>query len=105
MIHLFKEGKSHQVFILFHGTGGDENSLLGLAQMLDKNAHVLALRGSVNEHGMNRFFKRHRVGLYDFVNLKEETKKVDTFIQKAIKSYHLEDKELIAVGFSNGANM
>ena len=46
------------VFVLLHGTGGDETSLLPIAQELNKQATVLSIRGDVSENGMNRYFKR-----------------------------------------------
>ena len=44
--------------MLLHGTGGDETSLLPIAQELNKQATVLSIRGDVSENGMNRYFKR-----------------------------------------------
>ncbi len=35
--------------MLLHGTGGDETSLLPIAQELNKQATVLSIRGDVSE--------------------------------------------------------
>ena len=65
MQHIFKEGKAgHPVFILLHGTGGDETNLLPLGEVLDSEATVLSIRGDVNENGMLRYFKRQGEGRY-----------------------------------------
>ncbi|GAE95105.1 carboxylesterase [Gracilibacillus boraciitolerans JCM 21714] len=60
MKHIFKEGKSLKgpTFLLLHGTGGSENDLLPLAEIMDPDANILSVRGSVSENGMARFFKR-----------------------------------------------
>ena len=59
MEHIFKQGQPDApTFILLHGTGGDENDLLPLAQVLNPDYNVLSIRGEVSENGMNRFFKR-----------------------------------------------
>ena len=41
--------------LLLHGTGGDENDLIPLAQQLLPGAALLSPRGKVLEHGMPRF--------------------------------------------------
>ena len=43
MIHIFKEGKdaSKPVLLLLHGTGGTENDLLPLAEIIHPDASVL----------------------------------------------------------------
>lgn len=59
MHSIFKKGHLEApVFVLLHGTGGDETALLPIAQELNKQATVLSIRGDVSENGMNRYFKR-----------------------------------------------
>lgn len=57
MKHLFRKGKNEQrpVLLLLHGTGGTEEDLLPLAQIVDPDASVLSVRGNVLENGMPRF--------------------------------------------------
>ena len=91
--------------ILFHGTGGDENSLISIAENLDNDSSILALRGNVNENGLNRFFKRLGVGVLDFDNLKSETDNLNNFLNDFFVKNNLENVFVTLLGYSNGANM
>ena len=91
--------------LLLHGTGGSEHDLLPLRDLLAPGAAVLAVRGTVVENGSNRFFRRIREGVFDEVDLRRQADDLATFVEVARTAYELEDQPLLAVGFSNGANM
>jgi len=91
--------------LLLHGTGGSEHDLLPLRDLLDPGAAVLAVRGTVVDNGMNRFFRRLREGVFDEVDLRRQADDLAAFVEVARSAYELEDQRLLAVGFSNGANM
>src|SRR5699024_9322945 len=81
MEHLFREGKTnHPVFIMLHGTGGNETNLLPLGEILDPEAAVLAIRGDVVENGMLRYFKRKEEGVYDVEDLNQRGEALHQFI-------------------------
>lgn len=107
MKHLFKEGtnSSKPILLLLHGTGGNEQDLLPLAEMIDAEASVLSVRGNIVENGMPRFFKRLAEGVFDVENLKEETKNLADFIAEAAKKYDFDRENVVAIGYSNGANI
>lgn len=107
MKHLFKEGtnSSKPTLLLLHGTGGNEQDLLPLAEMVDAEASVLSVRGNIVENGMPRFFKRLAEGVFDVENLKEETKNLADFIDEAAKKYGFDRDNVVAIGYSNGANI
>lgn len=107
MKHLFKEGSdpSKPTLLLLHGTGGNERDLLPLAQMIDPESSVLSVRGNILENGMSRFFKRLAEGVFDEQNLEEETKNLADFINEAAKKYGFDRSNVVAVGYSNGANI
>jgi phospholipase/carboxylesterase len=91
--------------LLLHGTGGDEDDLLPLGAYLAPGAALLSPRGRVLENGAPRFFRRIAEGVFDEEDLKLRTAELARFVDAARKEYGLEDRPLVAVGFSNGANI
>ena len=91
--------------LLLHGTGGDERDLLPLREHLSPGAAVLSVRGSVLENGMPRFFRRLREGVFDEDDLRRRADELAQFVRTAGAEYGLDDGSLVAVGFSNGANI
>ena len=107
MEYIYKEGKdkNRPLLPLLHGTGGSEQDLLSVASYIDDQASVLSLRGDVNENGMLRFFKRLQEGIFDEVDLVERTHKLYDFIEELSKKYNFNKDNIVAIGYSNGANM
>jgi phospholipase/carboxylesterase len=91
--------------LLLHGTGGDENDLLPLAKNLMPDAGMLSPRGKVLEQGMPRFFRRVAEGVFDVEDLKRRTGELADFIAEAAEHYGFDARRVVAVGFSNGANI
>lgn len=91
--------------LLLHGTGGDENDLLPSGNELWPGAALLGVRGQVSENGMPRFFRRFAEGVFDVEDLKFRTDELAQFIDAASKRYNFRTRRLIAVGYSNGANI
>jgi len=96
---------SSLVLLLLHGTGGDEDDLLPLGPYLAPGAAVLSPRGRVLEHGAARFFRRLAEGVFDEEDLARRTEELADFIGAAREEYRLRDRSVVAVGFSNGANI
>ncbi|QQK75044.1 alpha/beta hydrolase [Salicibibacter cibarius] len=107
MHHIFKEGTNTKapVLLLLHGTGGDENDLLPLAQMISPSSSVLSVRGNVSEGGMPRFFRRLAEGVFDEEDLVKRTKELAEFLDEAAANYGFDRRQIVAVGYSNGANI
>ena len=96
---------SSLTLLLLHGTGGNEDDLIQVGQMISPSASLLSLRGKVLENGMPRFFKRLAEGVFDMEDLKFRTKELADFVKDASGVYGFDINKTIAVGFSNGANM
>ncbi|PYK89152.1 MAG: hypothetical protein DME35_09510 [Verrucomicrobia bacterium] len=104
-IHEFVPGKSERTLLLLHGTGGNERDLIPLGHELDPNAALLSPRGKVLENRMPRFFRRLAEGVFDLEDLKNRTHELADFVAAAAKHYKIDIKHIIAVGYSNGANI
>ena len=104
-IHQFIPGSSNRTLLLLHGTGGDENDLIPLGRELDPAAALLSPRGKVLENGYPRFFRRLAEGVFDLEDLKQRTDELSDFVVAAAEHYHFDARNLVAVGYSNGANI
>jgi phospholipase/carboxylesterase len=89
--------------LLLHGTGGDENDLLGLGRTIAPGSALLSPRGKILENGMPRFFRRLAEGVFDEEDVKFRANELADFVAEARKAYGLEAP--VALGFSNGANI
>ncbi|WP_339217314.1 alpha/beta hydrolase [Ornithinibacillus sp. FSL M8-0202] len=107
MKHIFQKGTNPDkpTLLLLHGTGGTEQDLLPLAEMIDKEANILSVRGNVLENGMPRFFKRLAEGVFDEEDLIFRTKELNEFLDEASEKYGFARNNIIAIGYSNGANI
>jgi predicted esterase len=104
-IHEFVPGKSERTLFLLHGTGGNERDLIPLGRELDPNAALLSPRGKVLENGMPRFFRRLAEGVFDLEDLKYRTHELADFVTAAAQHYGFARDNVVAVGYSNGANI
>lgn len=104
-IHRFEPATSagFPPLLLLHGTGGDENDLLGLGKMISPGSALLSPRGRVLEHGMPRFFRRLAEGVFDEADVRRRARELGEFVAEARKQYGIAAP--VAVGFSNGANI
>lgn len=91
--------------LLLHGTGGDEHSLIELGHTLSPGSALLSPRGDVDEHGALRFFRRFAEGVFDLDDVRRRTHALADFVAAAAIEHRIDPRRLLAVGFSNGANI
>jgi predicted esterase len=103
--YVYIDKKSPKTLLLLHGTGGNENDLISLGEDLDPSANILSPRGKVLENDMPRFFKRLSEGVFDREDLKLRSEELADFIHESSKTYGFTQAGVIAVGYSNGANI
>ena len=106
-IHRFEPATSagSPPMLLLHGTGGDENDLLGLGKMISPGSALLSPRGRVLENGMPRFFRRLAEGVFDHEDLVARTHELADFVAAAARRHGFDPSRVVAAGFSNGANI
>jgi phospholipase/carboxylesterase/glyoxalase family protein len=100
-----EDARNAPTFLLLHGTGGDETDLLQLGHALFADANLLSPRGRVLEHGMPRFFRRLAEGVFDREDLIAQTNALADFVGAAAQHYGFDPNRVVAVGYSNGANI
>lgn len=107
MRHLFEQGTDPKAptLLLLHGTGGTERDLLGLGRMIAPSSSLLSVRGNVLENGMPRFFRRLAEGVFDIEDLIFRTEELHHFLDEAAEQYGFDRNNIVAVGYSNGANI
>jgi predicted esterase len=104
--HVLVRGSGSGTLLLLHATGGDEHQLVDLGRELAPQATLLSPRGQVLEDGVTRrFFRRHGTFELDIPDLLARTDELADFIGAAIAAYDLDPGRVIALGYSNGANI
>lgn len=106
-VHRFVDGAPtcRTTLLLLHGTGGNENALVELGRLLHPQAALLSPRGNVLENDMPRFFRRFAEGTFDQEDLRARTAQLAEFVTSAANAYRFDLERVIAVGYSNGANI
>ncbi|HQY32173.1 MAG TPA: alpha/beta hydrolase [Thermomicrobiales bacterium] len=91
--------------LLLHGTGGNEHDLIPLGQAIVPGAALLSPRGLINEGGSARFFRRLAEGVLDQDDLLFRTHELADWVNVAMTHYERDQGKVVAIGFSNGANI
>jgi predicted esterase len=107
-IHRFmpaEDSASGDTLVVLHGTGGDENDLIGIGQAIAPGAAIVSPRGNVLENGAPRFFKRLAEGVFDPKEVRSRAEELARFIRAAVVTYRLDPARVFALGYSNGANI
>jgi len=103
----FEQGtdRTGPVLLLLHGTGGNEHDLIPVGRLVAPNADIISPRGNVSENGALRFFRRLAEGVFDMEDLAKRTGDLLRFLDAGAKRHGFTTDRVIALGFSNGANV
>ncbi len=89
--------------LLLHGTGGDENDLLGLGQMISPAPAPPPPPARAPTPAVPRFSRRGAEGVSQGGDFPRRAAELGDFVAEARKQYGIAAP--VAVGFSNGANI
>jgi phospholipase/carboxylesterase len=104
--HALVPGPGAATLLLLHSTGGDEHQLVELGRRLAPRATLLSPRGKELENGVTRrFFRRHSPTELDVPDLLARTDEMAAFVAEAAAAYGLDVRRVVALGYSNGANL
>lgn len=106
-IHRFRPAAPgiRDTLLVLHGTGGNEDDLIGIAQTVAPGAAVISPRGNVLEAGAPRFFRRLAEGVFDPAEVRSRGEELAEFIRAAVTRYELDAGRVFVLGYSNGANI
>lgn len=93
-------GSANEFYVLLHGTGGNEYSLLSVIGDIDPNASIISFLGDVGSGSGRRFFAPLKNGKLQHDDFNE---KVNQFL-RLWDSIKPTDSTVTFVGYSNGAN-
>lgn len=99
------DSQDGRTLLLLHGTGADEHDLLPLGRALLPGAGILSPRGDVDEAGSARFFRRFAEGVFDLADVAFRAERLGDFVADCAHRYAFDPRRVVAVGFSNGANI
>lgn len=100
MQHFTIYSNSKKFFVTFHGTGGNEHSLLRVTGEVDPTASVISFLGETGTGRGRRYFDPLVQGKLERDNFEE---KVAEFLE-IWKQAKPADAEITFIGYSNGAN-
>ncbi|AYG60254.1 alpha/beta fold hydrolase [Rhizobium jaguaris] len=93
------------VFVLLHGSGASETTLMPIAHKIGEQATLLGVRGRALEEGAPRWFRRITPFTFDRADIANEAEAFAAFIDGAIHAYGLDPERIVYIGYSNGANL
>ena len=94
-----------QTIVPLHGTGGNEKDLIEMTRRISASSAIISPRGKVLENGLPRYFRRFAEGAFDERDVVLRAHELADFLVGAALKYKRFPERLVALGYSNGANI
>ncbi|HEX9117941.1 MAG TPA: alpha/beta hydrolase [Anaerolineae bacterium] len=107
-VHRFvpaEDGGLPVTLLLLHGTGGDETSMVPIANEVAPGTAYLSPRGKTVIEEMRRFFPNPGDDLIDRDEIAYKAAEMAAFVYQSGDAYGFDPRRMVAVGYSNGAAM
>lgn len=96
---------TEETFVLLHGSGGDETTLMDLASRIDPHAVLMGIRGRLVQDGVTRWYRRLTPTRFDQDDIRSEAGAFASFLRDAVEAKKLDLANTTFIGYSNGANL
>jgi predicted esterase len=96
---------SGDTLVLLHGSGGNETTLIPLAERVAPNAILMGMAGRVTQDGSKRWYQRITPTSFDQTDIRGEADALFAFLEDAVRGKKLDLGRTVFVGYSNGANI
>lgn len=96
---------SGETFVLLHGSGGDETTLMPIAERIAPHAVLIGIAGRVTQDGTRRWYQRITETTFDQDDIRHEADAFHSFLTDAVADKTLDLKRTTFIGYSNGANL
>jgi phospholipase/carboxylesterase len=94
-----------RTLLMLHGTGGNQHDLVEFGKSLLPGATLISPAGRIQERGMRRWFRRYSEGVFDSDSIQAEASALAKFLREIYQAHSVNPERVVAVGYSNGANM
>ncbi len=94
-----------RTFILLHGSGGNETTLMDLAAKIAPDATLVGVRGRLVQEGTTRWYRRLTPTRFDQTDIRAEADAFVASLATASKQYGFSLDDAVFLGYSNGANL
>lgn len=99
------ENPGKKTFILMHGSGGDETTLVSLAEKIAPDATLIGIRGRIIQDGTKRWYARLSPTEFDQQDVRAEAAALVSFLKEMAQTQQIDLKAVTFLGYSNGANL
>lgn len=99
------ENPGKKTFILMHGSGGDESTLVSLAEKIAPDATLIGVRGRIIQDGTKRWYTRISPTEFDQQDVRAEAAAFVAFLREMAQKQQIDLKAVTFLGYSNGANL